>query len=264
MTDPVDLGRALGADDDVEQAVDDASDRGRMTFLEHLDELRRRIIYSLYAFLAAFAVTLYYWKELWIFLTTYFGRMGGQLVMTKPMAGFMFSMKLSALAAILVASPFVFTQLWLFVAPGLYAKEKRVVIPFVLFSSLLFFSGAVFAHLAGFPAMWGFFASYDALGGVKFFPTLDDTFAFYVKAILGLGLAFQLPMLVYFLARFGMVTWKFLVKQFRYAVLIIVIVAAVVTPSGDPITLMVFSVPMLVLYVISIGVAWMFGKPKKA
>lgn len=260
MTDPVDLGHAL---DDVDQVTDTASESGRMTFLEHLDELRRRIIYALYAFLAAFAVTLFYWQELWIFLTTYFGRMGGQLVMTKPMAGFMFSMKVSALAAVLVASPFVFTQLWLFVAPGLYAREKRVVIPFVLFSSLLFTGGAVFAHMVGFPAMWGFFASYDSLGGVKFFPTLDDTFAFYVKTILGLGLAFQLPMLVYFLARFGVVSWKFLAKQFRYAILIIVVVAAVVTPSGDPVTLMVFSVPMVVLYLVSIAVAWIFGKPKK-
>ena len=260
MTDPVDLGHTL---DDVDQGADSASDSGRMTFLEHLDELRRRIIYALYAFLAAFAVTLYYWQDLWIFLTTYFGRMGGQLVMTKPMAGFMFSMKVSALAAVLVASPFVFTQLWLFVAPGLYAKEKRVVIPFVLFSTLLFTAGAVFAHMVGFPAMWGFFASYDSLGGVKFFPTLDDTFAFYVKTILGLGLAFQLPMLVYFLARFGVVSWKFLAKQFRYAILIIVIVAAVVTPSGDPVTLMVFSVPMVVLYLVSIAVAWIFGKPKQ-
>jgi sec-independent protein translocase protein TatC len=262
MSDPAEIGRTLSADEEVDQSSD-AAQSGRMTFLEHLDELRRRIIYSLYAFLAAFAVTLYYWKELWVFLTTYFGRMGGQLVMTKPMAGFMFSMKVSALAAVLVASPFVFTQLWLFVAPGLYAKEKRVVIPFVFFSSLLFCAGAAFAHITGFPAMWGFFASYDALGGVKFFPTLDDTFAFYVKTILGLGLAFQLPMLVYFLARFGVVTWKFLAKQFRYAMLIIVIAAAVVTPSGDPVTLMVFSVPMVVLYAVSIAVAWIFGKPKK-
>ena len=92
---------------------------------------------------------------------------------------------------------------------------------------------------------------------------LDLTFSFYVKVILGLGLTFQMPMLVYSLARFGIVSAKFLVKQFRYAVLIIVIVAAVITPSADVVTLVIFAAPMLVLYVVSIGVAWLFGKPKR-
>jgi sec-independent protein translocase protein TatC len=153
--------------------------------------------------------------------------------------------------------------LWLFVAPGLYTREKRVVIPFVIFSTLLFFAGAYFGHVLGFPAMWRFFASYE-IPGLSYMPALDITFAFYVKVILGLGLVFQLPMLVYFLARFGIVTAKFLVKQFRYAILIIAIVAAVITPSADIFTMLVFAAPMLVLYVVSIGVAWIFGKPKKA
>jgi sec-independent protein translocase protein TatC len=93
-------------------------------------------------------------------------------------------------------------------------------------------------------------------------PALDITFGFYVKVILGLGLTFQMPMLVYFLARFGIVSARFLVKQFRYAVLIIFIIAAVITPSADVVTQAIFAAPMLVLYILSIGVAWIFGKPK--
>jgi sec-independent protein translocase protein TatC len=166
-------------------------------------------------------------------------------------------------AGLIIAAPFVFAQLWLFVAPGLYAKEKRVVVPFVVLSSLLFGSGAAFSHFVAFPSMWQFFASYDGMGGMRFFPTIDETFSFYVWMILGLGLVFQMPLLVYFLSRFGIVTAGFMVKQFRYAVLIIVILAAVITPSADIASQMTFAIPMLVLYVISIGVAWIFGKKKK-
>ena len=261
MTDPVDLGRSLAADDLAEES--DASDRGRMTGLEHLDELRKRIIYSLYALIACCAVAFFFWQDVYAYFVKYFSSYGGQLIYNQPMAGFMFSLKLTALLGLLAAAPFIFSQLWLFVSPGLYTREKRVVIPFVFFSSLLFFAGAYFGHVMGFPAMWRFFASYE-IPGLSYMPALDLTFSFYVKVILGLGLTFQMPMLVYFLARFGIVSAKFLVKQFRYAVLIIFIVAAVITPSADVVTLLIFAAPMLVLYVISIAVAWLFGKPKRA
>ncbi len=109
--------------------------------------------------------------------------------------------------------------------------------------------------------MWRFFASY-AVDGISFFPTIDETFGLYVKVLLGLGLIFQMPMIVFFLARFGVVTAGFLLRKIKYAVLIIVVVAAVVTPSGDPMTLAIFSAPMLILYVVSIGVAWLFQKKR--
>jgi sec-independent protein translocase protein TatC len=266
MTDPADTGRALTVDQDLTQGAEEtdaADDRSRMTFLDHLDELRKRILYSLYAIIACCILTFYYWDTMFIYLAQYFQTQGGTLIFSKPMGAFLFSMKVGALAGLLIASPFVFTQFWLFVAPGLYAREKRVVIPFVILASALFGGGAAFAHMVAFPAMWKFFASYDGIGGLKFFPTIDDTFGFYVKTIIGLGLIFQMPILVYFLARFGVVTAKFLVKQIRYAILIIVISAAVITPSGDPVTLVIFAAPMLVLYIISIGVAWLFGKKRE-
>ena len=252
---------------DVDQEVDE---RSRMSFLEHLDELRRRILFSLYAVIACMIVAFFYWDALYDYYIWYFGANGGSLIYTKPMAGFMFSLKLSALAALLVAAPFIFSQVWLFVAPGLYAKEKKVLLPFVFCSSLLFLGGAWFAHKIAYPSMWKFFASYEraAVGGdvskgLQFFPDLDTTFSFYVKVILGLGLVFQMPVLVFFLARFGVITAGFMLRKFKYAVLIIFVVAAIITPSGDPVNLAVFAAPMLVLYLFSIGVAWLFGKKRE-
>src|SRR3990172_8551730 len=191
MTDPADIGsRALAIEQDLPEETED---RSRMSFLDHLDELRRRLLYSLYAIIACCVVTFYYWNDLFVYLATYFRTYGGTLIYNNPMGAFLFSMKVGALAGLLLASPFVFSQFWLFVAPGLYAKEKRVVIPFVISASMLFAAGAAFAHVVAFPAMWKFFASYNDLGGLQFFPTIDHTFSFYVKTVVGLGLVFQMP-----------------------------------------------------------------------
>ncbi len=250
--------------DALDRDYDDASedtrdDSSRMTFLEHLDELRKRIIYALYAVAAACVLTFWFNGEMYDYLTAYFQRYGGELVYTQPTGGFMFSLKIAVLAGLVLAAPFVFSQVWLFVAPGLYAKERRVVVPFVLCSSLLFFGGAWFAHAIGYPTMWQFFASYQG-EAIKFLPDIASTFSFYFKIVIGMGLVFQMPVLVFFLARFGIVTARFMVAKFKYAVLLIFVLAAVITPSGDAVSLTVFAAPMLVLYGVSIGVAWIFGK----
>jgi sec-independent protein translocase protein TatC len=247
-------------DEPYEEELDD---RSRMTFLEHLDELRRRMLICVYVLVVTCGVAFVFWEPLYRYFLAYFGEYGGSLIYTQPMAGFMFSMKLSALAGLIVASPVIFTQAWLFVAPGLYAREKKVVIPFVFCASVCFLTGAYFAHAVAFPAMWQFFASYEG-EGLQFMPNLDVTFGLYVKAILALGLIFQMPVAVFFLARFGVVSAGFMIKHFKYAVLAIVVLAAVITPSGDVVTLSVFSAPMLGLYILSIGVAWLFGKKRLA
>lgn len=258
-TDQLDGREALAHD----REEDEVEDRSRMSFLDHLDELRRRIIYSLYALIVSCAVTFYFWQELYEFLVRYFLANGGKIVFTRPMAGFIFSLKISLLGGLLIASPFIFSQLWFFVAPGLYAKEKRMAIPFVFFSTVLFLSGATFAHYLAFPAMWKFFVSYQ-IGGVEMMSNLDDTFSLYIRVLLGLGLVFQMPMLVFVLARFGVVTAKFMVAKFKYAVLGIFIIAALITPSADIVTQLLFAGPMTGLYVVSIGVAWLFGKKRDA
>jgi sec-independent protein translocase protein TatC len=257
------MGTTLTMGDELSQDTNSDTDRSRMSFLEHLDELRRRLLYSIYALLACCALTFYFWNDMFLYMITYFSKNGGTLIYSNPAGGFMFSMKIGFLSGLLVASPFVFSQLWLFVAPGLYAREKKVVIPFVFFSSVLFLSGAWFGHFVAFPTMWKFFSSYGEIGALKFFPTIDETFSFYWKMILGLGVVFQMPMLVFFLARFGIVTAGFLARKFKYAILIIFVLAAIITPSADMVTQCIFAAPMLVLYAISIGVAWVFQKKRK-
>lgn len=262
--DPADAGHTIGSSEQFAGEVETTeNDRSRMTFLEHLDELRRRILYSLYAIIAACLLTFWFVNDMYSYLTSYFQVHGGTLIYTQPMGGFMFSLKIAVLAALILASPFVFSQLWLFVAPGLYAREKKVVIPFVLSASLLFFTGAWFAHAIGYPTMWKFFASYQT-DSIKFFPDVTTTFSFYAKIILGMGIVFQMPILVFFLARFGVITARFMIVKFKYAILLICVLAAVITPSGDAVSLAVFALPMLVLYIVSIGVAWIFGRKRTA
>jgi sec-independent protein translocase protein TatC len=233
-----------------------------MSFLDHLDELRRRILFSLYALVASCCVTFWFLNQMFDYLTAYFRQYGGTLIYTQPMGGFMFSLKIGVLAGLIISAPFIFSQIWLFVAPGLYAREKKVVLPFVASSSLLFFGGAYFAHFVGFPTMWQFFAGFQN-ANLDYFPDLSTTFSLYVKIIIGMGLVFQMPVLVFFLARFGIVTARFMLAKIKYAILLIVVAAAIITPSGDAVTLSVFAAPMFLLYVVSIGVAWIFGKKRE-
>jgi len=243
----------------------DETDRSKMSFLEHLEELRRRIIYSLYAVLACFAATFWYMDDMNTYMLRYFTETaaGGKvkLLATQLTDAFMFEFKIALLAAAILAAPFLLMQLWLFVAPGLYAREKKVVIPFVLSGTLLFGTGVAFAHIIAFPTMVRFFVGFGN-DYLTIMPSLQLVFPFYVKMVLGLGLIFELPMLVFFLARFGIVTAGFLVRKTKFAILLIFVLAAVITPTPDIVTQCMFAGPMLVLYGVSIGVAWLFGKKK--
>jgi sec-independent protein translocase protein TatC len=144
---------------------------------------------------------------------------------------------------------------WLFIAPGLYANEKRLAIPFVVFGTVGFVGGTVFNHYIVFPFMMRFFASFNT-PDLVFMPRLEDVFDLYSKMLLGMGVVFQMPTLVYFLAKMRLVTAGFLLRHFKYAFLIIFIVAAVITPTGDMITQTIFAAPMVGLYILSIFIAW--------
>jgi sec-independent protein translocase protein TatC len=188
---------------------------------------------------------------------------GGKLITTEASEFFMLWIKVGFFAGLLIAMPFILYQLWLFVAPGLYSHEKRFAIPFVLFASIFFFGGAMFSHYIAFPVTWGFFITFNP-SFVQFMPKIGPAFALYVKMALACGAVFQMPVLVFALARMGMVTAGFLLRNFKYAVLIIAILGAVLSPGGDIASQMILSGPMLVLYIISIGVAWAFQKRKPA
>lgn len=237
---------------------------GRMTFLEHLDELRKRITHAVVALLVGFLVAFAFidQTEAFVYARLTADIPGGQFIFTEPGEAFFIMLKIAALSGVLLASPYVMWQVWLFIAPGLYAREKKLAIPFVLASSSLFVGGTAFSHYVLFPAAWRFFASFSN-DWVVFTPRIDPVFGLYVKLMLAMGLVFQMPVLMLVLARLGVVTAGFLARNIKYAVLVIFIIAAVITPDGSPVSQALVAAPMFVLYLIGILVAWVFGKREK-
>ena len=244
--------------------ADDLDAGGKMSFLEHLDELRKRLIGSVVAIFVGCIVAFFFIQDIFRIVIGPLQAMlpsGGRFIATEGPEVFMLYLKVGALTGLFIAMPFVLWQLWLFVAPGLYAHEKKFAIPFVLFSSIFFFAGAYFSHVIAFPYTWKFFLSFES-DLVTFMPKLGPAFSLYVKMLLGFGIIFQMPTVVLFLARMGVVTAGFLIKHTKYAVLIIFILGAVLSPGGDVVSQSLMAGPMLILYAISIGVAWLFGKRK--
>ena len=242
---------------------DEEPPEGRMTFLEHLDELRRRITHAVVALLLGFLVAFAFINQTTAFV---YARLtadipGGNFIYTDPGEAFFIWIKIAAISGLLVSSPYVMWQVWLFIAPGLYANEKKFAFPFVFFASALFIGGAAFSHYVLFPFAWKFFASFSN-DFVVFTPRIEPVFALYVKLLLAMGLIFQLPMLMFVLARFGLVTARFLSKNFKYAVLVTFIISAIVTPDGSMVPQVIMAGSMIALYILSIGVVWLFGKKR--
>ena len=234
---------------------------GAMGFLDHLDELRRRLMYSGIAIFVGFMACWIFSEQLFLFLSQPilpFLKEGEGLAFTKLADPFLLYMKVAFLASIFLTSPFVITQAWFFIAPGLYKKEKRYGIPFIFFSTLFFIGGAAFGYYVAFPRVCGFLLGV----GEQFraIITIREYLATLNKILLGLGLVFEMPILVFFLARLGLITPKFMIKNLRYAVLIIFIIAAIITPTPDIPTQVLFAGPMLLLYFFSILVAKIFQK----
>jgi sec-independent protein translocase protein TatC len=244
---------------------DDESSSGadKMSFLEHLDELRKRLIISVSALAIGFMVSWAYVEKLLDFIFTPLTATikGGRFQYFEPGEAFMLRMKLAALAGLFLALPVILWQIWRFVAPGLYSNEKRLAIPFVFLSTVFFTLGAAFSHYVAFPWTMQFFASFER-PDMMFLPAIKPVFAMYVKMLLAMGLVFEMPTAVYFLARIGLVTAGFLLRQFKYALLIIFIAAAILTPGTDVVSQALMAGPMIVLYIISIGIAWVFAKKK--
>jgi sec-independent protein translocase protein TatC len=186
---------------------------------------------------------------------------GGTLVYTDPSEAFLLQIKIALMAGLIIASPLVFAQVWLFIAPGLYSHEKKLAIPFILMSSIFFAAGAAFSHYVVFPIVWRFFVGFTT-DYLTFMPRVEPAFSMYLRLILALGITFQLPTLVLFLARMGLVTPRFMIRNFRYAILLIIIAAAVLSPDGGGVGMVAMGGPVVLLYIFSIGLAWMFGKKR--
>jgi sec-independent protein translocase protein TatC len=254
---------ATPGDDEDPESFDDSG--SKMSFLEHLDELRKRLIYIVYSLIAGCAVAYIFIARIFDFIMKPMQQVlppGSYLQYTSGAEPFMLYIKIGFLTGIFIASPLILWQVWKFIAPGLYTHEKKFAIPFVTLSTVFFVAGGVFAHYIAFPVTWVFFNSFST-DYMKFVPKIDEAFSLYTKMLLGFGAIFEMPTLVFFLARMGVVTGQFLLKYFKYAFLIIFIVAAVISPGTDMMSQIVMAVPMLALYIISIAIAFLFQKRRK-
>jgi sec-independent protein translocase protein TatC len=226
-----------------------------MSLMEHLDELRKRIIRSFIFLVLGFAVAGIFYKQLVAFIQAPLNHIGKSLVFTHPMDPLNLDIQVSLIGGLILASPFILYQVWLFIAPGLYQNERRFVVPFMVATVGLFLSGAAFGYYWVLPgAMQILIVDF----GKNFTPmvTIEEYSSFFLSIILGLGISFELPVLIFFLAIFGIVTPRFLWKNIRYAILAVFLVAAIICPSPDPWTMCIYALPMLVLYLLGIGIAW--------
>ena len=236
-----------------------------MTFLEHLEELRVRLIHSVAALIVAFGICWNFHDRLFVFLTQPLRRAYPQVefIFTSPSEALMLHMKMAFFVGIFVAAPYVLLQIWLFVAPGLYPHEKKYAVPFILAGTLFFLGGAAFGHFFLFPLTFRFMVGFGGTG-MKFMPKVGEYYTFYSWFLLGLGLVFQLPVVVFIVSRIGLVTPRFLIRNFKYAILIAFLLSAIITPTPDVVTQSLLALPMLGLYLLGVGVAWLFGKPRRA
>jgi sec-independent protein translocase protein TatC len=238
---------------------------GKMSFLDHLDELRRRIIYSLVAVLVGFGIVFYWIDKIFWFIFKPMQEMlpkGQTLISIEPGEQIFLMFKIGLMAGLILASPVVFAQIWLFIAPGLYAKEKKLALPFILMGTTLFVGGAAFSHYWVFPVIWKFFST-SWFDFIVFMPRVEPAFAWYLRLMLGVGLTFQLPTVVLFLAKMGLITPRFMIKHLGHAVIIIAIAAAILSPDPGGVGMAMMGAPVVVLYILSIGLAWLFAKKKK-
>jgi sec-independent protein translocase protein TatC len=233
-----------------------------ISILERLDDFRKRIVRALLAVAGGALVGFVFIDSIVRFLLAPIRRVlppDTRLIYTQPGEAFGFYVQIALLAGVVFAMPFIMYQLWRLIAPLVPPAARRFAIPFIGFTTVGFVAGAAFTHYIAFPYMMAFFASFNT-PDLLFRPRLDDVFDLYTKMVLGMAIVFQMPTVVFFLAKMGLMTAGFLWRSFRYAFLLIFVAAAVITPTGDMVTQTIFAAPMVGLYLLSIGIAWVFGK----
>ncbi|MEO8660843.1 MAG: twin-arginine translocase subunit TatC [Bryobacteraceae bacterium] len=231
----------------------------RMSFLEHLEELRSRLIRALAGFGVAFLLCLTFTEKLWVIVQTPAAEaltslgLPPNLVILTPMEGFnVIWLKLPVLISIFIASPWILYQVWAFIAPGLYSKERRWAIPFIVSSAGLFISGGLFAYFVAFRFGLTFLLGIGRGIGVVPLVSISEYFDLFVNVILGIALVFELPVLIFFLTLLRIASPRFLLSHSRYAILGIVILAAIITPTPDVFNLTIFAAPMIGLYFVGL------------
>ncbi len=238
----------------------------RMSLLDHLEDLRKRIIHSLVALLVAMLGCFNWAPEICRFFARPIydlkllpeGQKLAFLGITDP---FLLYFKTALLAGLFLAAPVILYEVWAFISPGLYRKERRWAAPFVILGWAFFVMGGVFAYLVAFP----FAVEFLLAMGKDFMPviTVEKYYGLLITIMLGLGLMFELPIVLVLLAKVGLVTPRFLMRNFRWAVLVIFVVAAIITPTSDVVNLCIFAVPTIGLYLLGTGAAWLVTRGKK-
>lgn len=251
----------MPVDTDPEQEQEELS--GQMSFLDHLEELRKRIINSLIAIGVAFGACWWIADTLFKMVARPITQAGvTSLIVSTPTEGFNLELKLAVMASIFLASPFILGQIWLFISPGLYRHERKYALPFIFFSSLLFVIGGLFGYFVAFPFALQFLIDWEKNMGTTVLINASEYFDLFIMVELGLAVIFEIPAVIFILARIGLVSGPFLLRNTRYAILISAVVAAVITPTTDIPNMMMMMVPMIGLYLLGVGVAYLFGKKR--
>src|SRR5579871_1506279 len=232
----------------------------RMSFMEHLEELRSRIIKALYGLVIAFVLSLVFAGQLWDIISDpavdalkHLGVNPPHLVQITPMESFsIIWVQLPLLCSVFLASPWIVWQVWSFVSPGLYQRERRWAAPFVLMTGLLFIAGGCFAYFLAFRYGLTFLLGIGMSNNVQPMVSITEYFDLFVNVTLGVGLVFELPVVIFTLTLLHLASPRFLIRHSRYAILLIVIIAAIVTPTPDVFNLMLFAVPMCLLYFVGV------------
>jgi len=237
-------------------------DEDKIPFTAHLEELRRRLIVCAIAVGVGFLLAYGFKERLFQILVrplTQVMQEGDTLIFTGLPEAFFTYLKVAFLTGLMLAAPVIIYQFWLFVAPGLYDKEKRLLLPIVLLSSFFFVGGALFGYFVVFPYGFQFFLGF-ATEHIRPMPSMKEYLGFAAKMLLAFGVAFELPLVLTSMARLGLVSVSFLKRNRKYAILIIFTVAAILTPP-DVVSQVMMAVPLMVLYELSIVGARIFGKP---
>src|SRR3954447_10954039 len=236
-----------------------------LSLLDLLEQVRKRItcaaiavaLGALIAFTQIDAIVAFIFRPMRAALPP-----GTRLIYTAPGEAFSLYINIALIAGVAIASPYILFQVWRLIAPALYTNQKKFAVPFVLMSSTGVIAGWLFSHYIVFPYMIEFFGTFSN-PDLKFMPRVGTAWDLYVKMLLGMAIVFQMPTVVFFLAKMGLVSARFLWNNIKFAILIIFILAAVLTPSGDPWNQSVFAAPMIVLYLLSLVIAWLVARKRR-